>query len=129
MSTARRKLTPLDKLKVMTAQSRCPLCGEKLGDIKGVQFDHVHALALGGTDTLDNLRAVHIACHAVKTHGNGATTRGSDIGEIAHGRKVVRAHEEFRARLLAKDAGKDKPRSKWASRPFPKRSQIERRTT
>jgi 5-methylcytosine-specific restriction endonuclease McrA len=125
--TARRKLTPLDKLKIMTAQSRCPLCGEKLGALADVQFDHIHALALGGTDTLDNLRAVHIACHAVKTRGNGATTRGSDVGEIAHSRHVMASHAEFRARLLAKDAGEKKPRSKWASRPFPKRNHEHRR--
>ena len=126
--TARRKLTPLDKLKIMTAQSRCPLCGEKLGAITDVQFDHIHALALGGTDTLDNLRAVHVACHAVKTRGKGATTRGSDVGDIKHVRHVTRSHEAFRARLLAKDEGKDKPRSKWASRPFPKRHEFARRT-
>lgn len=121
---ARRKLTALDKLKIMTAQSRCPICNQRLGCIADVQFDHIHALALGGSDTLDNLRAVHIACHAVKTRGNGATTRGSDIGEMAHSRHILASHEAFRARLLAKDAGEQKPRSKWPSRPFPKRNEF-----
>ncbi len=32
--TARRKLTTLDKLKVMVRQAVCPECGEKLGALE-----------------------------------------------------------------------------------------------
>lgn len=94
----RRKLTTLDKLKIVVEQARCPLCGEKLGDIAGLDFDHAHALVNGGTDTLDNLRAVHRDCHKVKTHGNGATNRGSDRGEASKTRRLVEAREAREAK-------------------------------
>jgi len=77
----RRKPTTLDKLRVMVRQANCALCGKKLGALDDTQFDHEWALVNGGEDSLDNLRAVHVDCHKVKTHGNGATNRGSDRGE------------------------------------------------
>jgi len=41
-------------------------CGERME--KGlIQFDHELPLHLGGTDTLDNLRAVRTSCHKKKT--------------------------------------------------------------
>ncbi len=38
-------------------------CGVKLIRAEGYQFDHHTALALGGADTPDNLRAVRVPCH------------------------------------------------------------------
>ncbi len=38
-------------------------CGEKLTRKEGYQFDHITALALGGADTPENLRAVRVPCH------------------------------------------------------------------
>lgn len=86
----RRKLTTLDRLKIVVAQSKCPICGEKLGDLSGLDFDHEIALVNGGTDTLDNMRAVHRAdCHKRKTHGNGATIAGSDRGKAIKTKRLV----------------------------------------
>jgi hypothetical protein len=83
----RRKLTTLDKLKVVIDQARCPLCKEKLGDLANLQFDHIHALALGGEDSVENIRAVHAECHAVKTTGrrgeSDLSLRDGDQGKIA----------------------------------------------
>lgn len=79
----RRKLTTLDKLKVMVSQARCPLCGEKLGALDDLHYDHALALGIGGPDTVENLQAVHKSCHAVKTNGRKATTYGSDKHAIA----------------------------------------------
>lgn len=97
--TERRKLTLRDKLLIVIAQARCPICNEKLGDIAGLDFDHERALVNGGEDTLDNMRAVHRAdCHKKKTHGNGATNRGSDRGEAI---KSARMEEKRKERELA----------------------------
>lgn len=85
----RRKLTTLDKLKIVVEQARCPLCDQKLGALENLDFDHEWALVNGGADTLDNLRAVHRDCHKLKTHGNGATNRGSDRGEAIKTKHLV----------------------------------------
>lgn len=128
MSVTRRKLTTVDKLKIIVAQANCPLCGGKLGDLANIDFDHAEALALGGADEIENLRAVHRDCHAVKTRGAGATTAGSDIGKIAKQKRLIRKQTEFRERVLAKGgrASEPKPKTKavkraWPSRPFPNR--------
>jgi 5-methylcytosine-specific restriction endonuclease McrA len=117
----RRRLTLRDKLEIMARQSRCPLCGERLGPVDNLDWDHETALARGGTDTLDNIRAVHRACHLIKTSGTRATTRGSDIHEIAKTKRLEKAEAEFRARLLSKDPEERLARKAWPSRPFPKR--------
>jgi hypothetical protein len=116
--TSRRKITTLDKLKIVVEQARCPLCDGRLGSLDKLDFDHAQALALGGTDTLDNLRAVHRDCHAIKTFGSGATTRGADAGDIAHDRRLTEKEADFRRRLLAKDTGDPlpptrKPKHRW----------------
>lgn len=119
--TERRKLTVLDRLKVIIRQARCPMCQGKLGELTNVNFDHVHPLALGGADDIENIVAVHIDCHSAKTRGTGATTAGSDIGNIAKTRRLTKSQEAYRAALLRKETGEEKPRSRWAKRAFPKR--------
>ena len=71
--TSRRALTTLDKLKIMVKQAVCPDCGERLGTLDNCEFDHLHQLAMGGSDTLDNLRAKHVDCHARKTAKDAAS--------------------------------------------------------
>lgn len=124
--TERRRWSVTDKLHVMVRQAVCPRCGGKLGALADVEFDHVLALARGGEDTLDNLVALHRSpCHAEKTRGAGATTRGSDIGEIAKTRRLTKKQDAFRERLLAKTIADvpapAKRKSRIPSRPFPKR--------
>lgn len=69
--TTRRALTTLDKLKIMVRQAVCPDCGERLGALDDCR-GHLHQLAMGGEDDLDNLRAKHIDCHAKKTARDAA---------------------------------------------------------
>jgi hypothetical protein len=118
--TARRRLTLTEKLEIMTRQARCPVCGEKLGRLEDLQFDHEIALGRDGEDTIENLRAIHTEpCHREKTSGGRATTRGSDIQEIARDRRLGEKEQEFRTRLLAKSGRGEpppKPRSKWPKR-------------
>lgn len=58
------------------------------------------------------------AAHAIQTNGTPATSAGSDKHAIAHARRLTKKQEAFRQRLLAKDAGEPKPKSKWQSRKF-----------
>lgn len=44
----------------------CPLCNAPLAG-EGMEFDHIRALADGGTDTDDNMQVVHARCHRRKT--------------------------------------------------------------
>lgn len=110
---ARRKPTTLDKLKIMVRQARCPLCNEKLGALDETEFDHAQALVNGGDDTIENLRAVHVDCHKVKTFGRGGERRVTTAGGDLHTRdKVARLAEEtdeFRRAVLSK--GKPKKAS------------------
>lgn len=115
--TERRRLSVTDKLSIMVRQSVCPLCGARLGRIDDVDFDHEQALALGGEDINENMRAVHRTCHRVKTSGTKATTAGSDVQVIAKGKRLSRDTEEFRRRILAKDTGDRIPKStRWPRR-------------
>lgn len=124
--TERRRLSVTDKLAVMVRQSVCPLCGERLGALDDVDFDHFQALALGGADTTENLRAVHRQCHRTKTSGTKATTAGSDVQMIAKGKRLAREAEEFRRRILAKGSGSEpEKRSKWPRRTMRGRSPAE----
>ena len=122
--TSRRRLTLKDKLEIIVRQARCPLCGDKLGALEGIEFDHMHALARGGADTPDNIQAAHRACHRIKTSGKPATTRGSDVAEIAKTRRMAKSHEEFRARLLSPEPPQEKPKKyRW-----PKRAMRQKRS-
>ena len=62
--------------------------------------------------------------HAVKTRGNGATTAGSDVHVIAKTKRLAKAEEEHRRRMLAQYCAVSDPPSRRKrtipSRPFPK---------
>jgi hypothetical protein len=114
--TARKYISVKERLEVVVAQATCPACGERLGNLSNVRFDHIHALALGGADHVSNLRAIHVACHDVKTFGTRATTAGSDIQQIAKSRRLTKSQEEFRQRVLSKSGQAERPErktSKW----------------
>lgn len=117
----RRKLTAVQKLQIMVRQARCPLCGEKLGELADTEFDHEQALVNGGADDTDNLRAVHVDCHKVKTHGRGGerrvTTAGSDRHIADKTDRLSEKHSYFRSRLLATATQEPEPAN--TSRPRP----------
>ena len=84
----RRALTLGDRVKILLRQAHCPICGDLLGS-RTVHWDHEWAIGRGGRDSLDNIRAVHaVPCHSEKTRGRGATTAGSDIGEISKSKRL-----------------------------------------
>lgn len=110
--TERRAMTTTFKLAVMVKQARCPLCHERLGSLTEVDFDHSTPLALGGADDETNVVAVHRSCHRMKTSGTQATSAGSDIHAIAKSKRLTKAQEEFRARMLAKGEPDEQPRNR-----------------
>jgi hypothetical protein len=102
------KLIPViayDDAKLMTADQILSL----------YEWDH-HPIrhADGGPSEPWNLVPRPIVEHRRKT----AT---QDAPEMAKGRKITAAHQEFQRRMLAKAEGVPKPKSRWQSRPFPKR--------
>lgn len=119
----RRSLSLKDKLEVMVKQAICPACGERLGDLDGLDWDHIHPLALGGSDNDNgNFQVLHRSCHRKKTSGTKATSAGSDIHEIAKTKRLTKDHNEFVSKLLSRECGEKREKSnKIRSRGFEKR--------
>ncbi|WP_293857376.1 hypothetical protein [uncultured Alsobacter sp.] len=145
----RRKAIPtVVKLQVVLAQDgKCRACGERLGDLAGLNFDHRPPLVsrpwLAETCDYDppqndpaHIEALHVDCHAARTFGPGGekriTTRGGDIHEYRRADRISNKHAEFQRRLLEPDqpdpAPRKKAKRKIPSRPFPSRRK-EKRTS
>ncbi|MGV2975645.1 HNH endonuclease [Roseibium alexandrii] len=119
----RRARSLKDKLEIMVKQAICPACGERLGDLDGLEWDHIHPLALGGSDNDNgNFQVLHRSCHRKKTSGTKATSTGSDIHEIAKTKRLSKDHDEFVSRLLSRECGEKREKTgKIKSRGFEKR--------
>jgi hypothetical protein len=119
LARPKRKAIPvMVKLEsVLLHDSTCPHCQKKLGDLKGLNFDHRPALinrpvSDDGTDYVppqldpEFIEPMHIDCHKVRTFGPGGQKRVTTAGSDLHTRdKVVRLSdeaEEFRKALLSK---------------------------
>lgn len=125
-----RKPIP-DRVKLLAALRRF---GLSIGE---VQFDHNPALALRPINKLtgdtippandpEHIDMLLLGEHKAKTFGPGGekriTTAGSDIGNIAKVRRLTKAQEESRRRMLAKAEGQEPERkTKWPKRSFPKK--------
>lgn len=123
----RRKKIP-DKVKLIAALRRFNL------ELTQVEFNHTPPLALREYDPVakdtippandpDHIEMLLIEEHRVQTFGRGGTKRittaGSDIHAIAKVRRLTKAQEEARRRMLAKEQG-EKPvrKSRWPKRPL-----------
>lgn len=63
----RKKLTKEERIEIYNRfDGRCGYCGEKI-DIKDMQVDHIVALRVGGTDTLDNMICACRSCNHYKS--------------------------------------------------------------
>lgn len=107
-----------------------------------LQFDHFPALGLRDVDPEtrkyipdqhdpEYLQWLYHRTHDIKTRGRGATTRGSDIGEMTKTRKLVKKRKEREraaAERAAIEAGEEppppsrriKPKRRMQSRGFDK---------
>jgi 5-methylcytosine-specific restriction endonuclease McrA len=72
--TARRKISPMQRLKVFEAASgRCHLCEQRIQVGDKWDVEHVRPLALGGADDQSNMRPAHKDCHKTKTKADAAS--------------------------------------------------------
>jgi len=91
---ARRTITAAWMCKMLIRQAmntggiRCPLCDVTIVPNDETTTEHMHPLALGGADTVENTCLVHKQCARKKTIGTKATTAGSDIHAIAKGKRL-----------------------------------------
>ena len=114
------------KARVLARQATCPRCSKPLGELEGVQFDHVVLHALGGEPGPDNLQALHADCHKLKTSGRyGASKlsiRDGDAAKVAKVKRIAASEMERRGgvRFVSIESAKPKPKRKIPGRPFPK---------
>lgn len=98
----RRRFTPREYASVISRQDgKCACCGDPLGDdARDIEFDHELELALGGADTLDNLRALKKKHHLHKTRANAP--------KIAKTRRIVAngSHRKRNANATEKEIGR-----------------------
>jgi HNH endonuclease len=94
----------------------CPLCDAPLMASDKIEWDHFHALALGGAHDYTNIEAVHAECHRRKTFGAAATTAGADINKIAKTRRIRKGKMKVKKRSYG--TARPKKRRPWAKRPF-----------
>lgn len=83
-TTPRKNLTPSQRLKLFEAHKGiCGICTREIRSGEAWVDEHMRALALGGTNDLENRRPVHVACAAAKT--------SDDIASIAKAKRQKRA--------------------------------------
>lgn len=102
--TRRRYLTAAEKALVLKRQDficACS-CAEKITDVRDLQFDHALALHLGGTNDLENFRALKRKHHFAKSgRENSARLKGIRIrGQKGLLRKKPSKKEKVLARML-----------------------------
>ncbi len=153
----RKSIPDRVKLQVVLQQDgRCPACGERLGALDTLNFDHRPAIINrpvneDGTDYVppqldpEHIEAIHTKpCHDIRTNGPGGEKRITTAGSDKHiARKTKRLAEqreppvpveeerrlppidEFERRrselLRPEPRPRAEKRSKWPSRPFPKK--------
>jgi hypothetical protein len=102
----RAYLTDKQKAELMIKQcGHCAACDAYL--LHGFEFDHVQALARGGTNETENWQILCKLCHGAKTNGKPHCRLGADKYEAAKTKRLVK--------------GRAKPKKAIPSRPFDKR--------
>ena len=94
----RREFPQSVKLKAWERSGgNCEGCSTKLFPGK-FQYDHTNPDASGGKPTLDNCKVLcsgdKDSCHYKKTYGTKSTKLGSDVYEIAKGKRLKRKHDD-----------------------------------
>jgi 5-methylcytosine-specific restriction protein A len=102
--TARRSLSPLQRLKVFEAAGgRCHLCDQRIQVGQPWEIEHVRPLALLGEDDAANMRPAHKSCHAAKTKADAASW--SKAKRCAAKHLGIRKPPAFRSKWKRKMSG------------------------
>ena len=99
-------ITKRTRFEVLRRDShRCRYCGAGLDDGARLTVDHVTPVALGGTDTPDNLVAACIDCNAGKTSTSPDGPLVAQVAEdaVRWSRAMARAAQEAAADRQARD--------------------------
>ena len=101
----RRRFSAKAKAAIVARQCAvCAACGQPA---KRWEFDHIIALAIGGADEIENLRAVCPPCHAVKTK--------DDVKRAAKVKRIQRTQRGERSRSRKGRPLPSKPITQWRS--------------
>lgn len=92
-SMIRAHLTPKQKAELFLKQKGCcAICGEKITG--KVEYDHIQAIARGGSNHFTNFQALCVACHAAKTFGKRHCRLGADNFEAKKTARLARGKKE-----------------------------------
>ena len=81
----RRSLSTRDRVKIFEqGQGRCYLCARTILPREPWEAEHSTPYAIGGSDAVEDLLPVHVACHADKTK--------RDVFEIAKTKRIHAKH-------------------------------------
>jgi len=104
---ARHRLSTRERVRCFDdAGGLCHICLTKIQAGQRWEVSHPIPLEAGGDDVPENRRPAHYACHRT-------VTAEQDIPMIA---KIKR--------ILAKHIGAFRPKSRWPSRPFSRKSEV-----
>ena len=100
----RRRFHPRTLAEIVKRQDgNCACCRAPLGaDPRLIEFDHIVALADGGTDTPDNLQALTRTCHRAKS--NREATARAKATRLARGPRMNQ-HDRMLAKFLEEHDG------------------------
>lgn len=108
---------------LINQQGRCKATGERLGDIRDVQFDHRPALweRKFDTEAWDTVPPANDPAYIEAIKADQHTVRTTrDAKRRAHGRRVTRSHQEHQQRMAEKANGEPREKSsRWPKRSFP----------
>lgn len=130
--TARKRMTEREVIAILIRQKAViPCCRCRvaltLEDVPSIEREHLHPIALGGADDVENAAYSHRDCHAVRTRGSGATTAGSDIGNIAKTKRLEKRRLAEEAYDPYGDGGPLEPPPKRRKQSFPKGRKMQSR--
>lgn len=105
----RKAITPQLKVKslIYWAEPKCPECREQIFAWQDIEWDHRHALCLGGDDDFRNVRPLHATCHTQKT-----------IRDVKANAKVKRIIKKRNGEARPKKKIPPKQDWKWPKRKF-----------
>lgn len=118
-ATPRRAMTPARKRRISERQHG--ICAYPQCEARIDEYDHIVCLELGGKDSDANTEGLCVPHHRLKTN--------RDLKLIAKARRIrkeIACEGRVKPALVSRGFGKSQSKTKWPSRPFPKRQRVKR---